>query len=262
MRQTLNSENHVICRCSIRFSSITVTLTSRLPNPLVFLHVSVTEDSDDDSLASVVFVDHSSAHRPARKPLRSRLAVPGPIVYIWIQEIKRHCTTWLYVSFIVYRDIFALRVHLFFFFYAGPNASVTLLRVRFSITSWFSSCKQQDGLTKGKLTSGYQLEWWRKTNYYDDYYKWCIWLHSDHKQYSSRWSNLWIFTSLAAIWTSTCLFAPMFSVVLVSVHLSLVIFGFEFYFILTCDTFPWLASSFRVAVVQSWWGKSCDHWCN
>lgn len=37
----------------------------------------------------------------------------NPIVYIWIQEMKRHYSTWLYVSFIVHRDIFALRVHLF-----------------------------------------------------------------------------------------------------------------------------------------------------
>lgn len=36
-------------------------------------------------------------------------------------EMKRRYTAWLYVSFIVYRDIFALHVHLF---YARPDAFV------------------------------------------------------------------------------------------------------------------------------------------
>lgn len=145
--------------------SITVTLTSRLPNPLVFLHVSVTEDSGGGaSLQRAAlccvrgsFLSSSSCEdTPETDQISSEC-----LVYIWIQEIKRHYTAWLYVSFIVYRDIFALHVHLFML--ARMRLSSMSLWVCFSISSWFSSCRQQDALTKGKLTSGSQLESWRKT---------------------------------------------------------------------------------------------------
>lgn len=107
-----------------------------------------------------------------------------------------------------------------------------LLWVCFSITSCFSSYKQHVGLSKGKLTSGFQLESCEERQTF-----WLWWFEMqlktlpdcllDHKQYSNLIYGISLL-NLAAIWTSIHLFAETSSVML-----SLIIYGFKFYFILT-----------------------------
>lgn len=142
------------------------------------------------------------------------------LVYIWIQELRDitppGCTCHL-----LFIEIYLPYVFTFFML---ALMRFELLWVCFSITSCFSSYKQHVGLTKGKLTSGFQLESCEERRTF--WLSRCIWPHLDHKQYS----NLWDFTlNLAAVWTSAHLFARMSLVMLF-----LVVFGFKFYFILTC----------------------------
>lgn len=76
------------------------------------------------------------------------------LVYIWIQELRDitppGCTCHL-----LFIEIYLPYVFTFFML---TLMRFELLWVCFSITSCFSSYKQHVGLTKGKLTSGFQLE--------------------------------------------------------------------------------------------------------
>lgn len=197
---------------------------SRLPNPLACFRVSrsVTEDDSSPSAVSCVHMDESflspRTGRPADDPDGD--AIPSLVrtgvitrvlilVYIWIQELRDitppGCTCHL-----LFIEIYL--PYVFTFFMLALMRFELLLWVCFSITSCFSSFKQHVGLTKGKLTSGFQLESCEEMRTF--WLSRCIW---PHKQYS----NLWDLTlNSAAVWTSL-------------VMLFLVVFGFKFHFILT-----------------------------
>lgn len=217
--------------------SITVTLTSRLPNPLVFLHVSVTEDSGGGaSLQRAAlccvrgsFLSSSSCEdTPETDQISSEC-----LVYIWIQEIKRHYTAWLYVSFIVYRDIFALRVHLL----CWPECVWARCHCGFVLASAldFLHADSRTLWLKGSWPQG--LNWNREERHL---WWWYIWelcrLHSAHKQYSSHWSNLWIFTWVwlpyepLPVRSLQCF--QLFWFPFISLW-----WLFEFYLVLACDAF-------------------------
>lgn len=149
------------------------------------------------------------------------------LVYIWIQEIKRHYTT-LAVCHLLFIEIYLPYVFTFFML---TLMRFELLWVCFSITSCFSSYEQHVGLSKAKLTSGFQLESCEERQtlimmIWDAFENFAR-LPLDHKQYSNLIYGISLL-NLAAIWTSIHSVAEMFWVTL-----SLVIFGFKFDFILT-----------------------------
>lgn len=110
------------------------------------------------------------------------------LVYIWIQKLRDitppGCTCHL-----LFIEIYLPYVFTFFML---ALMRFELLWVCFSITSCFSSYKQHVGLTKGKLTSGFQLESCEERQNF--WLSQCIWPHLDHKQYSNLiyGISLWI----------------------------------------------------------------------
>lgn len=100
----------------------------------------------------------------------------NPIVYIWIHEMKRHYTTWLYMSFIVHRDIFAS----VFIFLCSPECAGARPYFGYLLVSLldFLHANSRTVWLKGNWPQG--INWnhvktVKPSEDYDDDCKWCIW---------------------------------------------------------------------------------------